>query len=179
MSQGKPGHRSRKSPPRVGCDLPAMTGADFLLAALAVGVAILLARDSHPIGRLLMVVSALAVSALLFLPTGLLGDWFGAHRVDLLSKATRATPLDVSGWVHLFAFAWLGFLLWLARRDIRNWRGVALVIALAVAAELSQWLADGRQPKVEDAALNVLGGLAGVLIAFLCRRIATKVGRRG
>lgn len=156
-----------------------MTGADLLLTSLAFGVAMLLARGSHRLVGLLLVVSALSVSALLFLPTALLADWFGADRVGHLSSVTRSTPLDFTEWIHFFAFAWLGFLLWLARQDMRNWRGVALVVALGVAAEVSQWLADGRQPKVEDAVLNVLGGLAGVLLAFLSFRVGAKVGRAG
>ena len=148
-----------------------MTGADLLLAVLALGVAIFLGRGSHPLVAALLVVSALAVSAVLFLPTAMLAGLVGMERVHGLYDLTRATPLDPPEWIHLIVFAWLGFLLWLARRDIRNWRGVALVAALGIAAELSQWLTDGRQPKVEDAALNVLGGLAGVLLAVVCCKV--------
>lgn len=145
-----------------------MTGADGLLAVLALGVAVLLARGSHPVVAVLLVASALAVSAMLFLPTALLGDWFGMDRVHRLYGLTRGTPLDPPEWIHLFAFGWLGLLLWLARRDLRDWRGVLLVAACGMGAELAQWLTDGRQPKLEDAALNVAGGLAGVLLAHAC-----------
>lgn len=155
-----------------------MTGADALLALLALGVAVLLARGSHPLVAVLLVASALAVSAMLFLPTAMLGEWFGMHRVHRLYGLTRATPLDPPEWIHLIAFAWLGLLIWLARQDVRNWWGVLLVAAFGVAAELSQWLADGRQPKVEDAALNVAGGLAGVLLAFLCCLAAERIRGR-
>ena len=154
-----------------------MTGADVLLAVLALGVAILLARGSHPIVAVLLVVSALAVSAMLFLPTPMLGDWFGMGRVHRLYGLTRLTPLDPPEWIHLFAFAWLGLLVWLARKDVRNGWGVLLVAAFGVAAELSQWLTDGRQPKLEDAALNVVGGLAGVLLAHLCCMVAARIHR--
>ena len=59
-----------------------------------------------------------------------------------------------------------------------------LVAAFGVAAELSQWLTDGRQPKLEDAALNVAGGLTGVLLAhLLCLALAfsrrRRVGKHG
>lgn len=162
-----------------------MTGADALLAVLALGVALLLARGSHPLVAVLLVASALGVSAVLFLPTALLGEWFGMDRVHRLYHLTRATPLAPPEWIHLFAFAWLGFLVWLARRDVRNWRGVAVVAALGVAAELSQWLTDGRQPKLGDAALNVAGGLAGILLAWALvstlragRRLNSCNGRR-
>ncbi len=154
-----------------------MTGADALLALLALGVAVLLARGSHPLVAVLLVVSALAVSAMLFLPTAMLGEWFGMHRVHRLYGLTRATPLDPPEWIHLIAFAWLGLLIWLARKDLRNGWGVLLVAIFGVAAELSQWLTDGRQPKLEDAALNVAGGLTGVLLAHLLR-VALAFSRR-
>ncbi|HEY4530685.1 MAG TPA: VanZ family protein [Luteimonas sp.] len=137
----------------------------MLLAILALGVAILLARGSHPVVGTLLVGSALGVSAILFLPTQMLGAWFGMDHVHRLYGLTRSTPLDPPEWIHLLAFAWLGLLIRLARTDLRNWRGLVLVAALGVAAELSQWLTDGRQPRVEDAALNVAGGLAGILLA--------------
>lgn len=155
-----------------------MTGADALLVFLALGVALLLARGSHPLVAMLLVASALAVSALLFLPTALLGDWFGMDRVHRLYGLTRATPLDPPEWIHFFAFGWLGLLVWLARKDVRNGWGVLLVAALGVAAELSQWLTDGRQLKLEDAALNVIGGLAGVLLAHLFRLVGTFARRK-
>ncbi|MBJ6980338.1 VanZ family protein [Luteimonas sp. MC1572] len=155
-----------------------MTGADVLLAVLALGVAMLLARGSHPVVAALLVASALAVSAMLFLPTAMLGDWLGMDRVHRLYGLTRDTPLDPPEWIHLFAFAWLGLLVWLARKDVRNGWGVLLVAAFGVAAELSQWLTDGRQPKLEDAALNVLGGLAGVLLAWIGCSLMAAWGRR-
>ena len=156
-----------------------MTGADVLLAVLALGVAMFLARGSHPVVAVLLIASALAVSAMLFLPTPLLTDWLGADRVQQLYGLTEASPLDPPEWIHLFAFAWLGFLIWLARKDVRNWRGVTLVAALGLAAELSQWLTDGRQLNVEDAVLNVAGGLTGAFLAHLCCTVAARFQRSG
>lgn len=156
-----------------------MTGSDVLLAGLAFAVAILLARGSHPVVAALLIASALAVSAVLFLPTKVLGGWFGMDRVHRLYGLTRGTPLDPPEWIHLVAFAWLGFLIWLARRHARNWRGALIVAALGIAAETSQWLTDGRQPKLEDAALNVMGGLAGVLLAWMWCAVARRITRRG
>lgn len=149
-----------------------MTGADVLLAVLALGVAILLGRGSHPLVAALLVASALAVSAVLFLPTAMLAGLVGMERVHGLYDLTRATPLDPPEWIHLIAFCWLGVLVWLARKDLRNWRGVLLVAALGVAAELSQWLTDGREPSLGDAVLNITGGLAGILLALAACRIA-------
>lgn len=145
-----------------------MTGAYLLLAIMALGVAVLLARGSHPVVAALVALSALAVSAILFLPTAMLGSWFGMERVHWLYGLTRFTPLDPPKWIHVIAFAWLGLLIWLARVEFRSWRGIALVAALGVAAELSQWLTEDRQPRLEDAGLNVLGGLAGMLLAWIC-----------
>lgn len=153
-----------------------MTSVDLLLAILAIGVAVLLARGSHPLIATLLVVSALAVSALLFLPTGMLGDWVGMHRVHSLYRLTRATPLNPPEWIHIIAFAWLGLLIWLGRASLRGWHGLVLIAALGVAAELAQWLADGREAGVKDAVLNIVGGLLGVLLACLVRGVA-RAGR--
>src|SRR5690606_29749246 len=100
-----------------------MSGADVLLAVLAMGVAVLLARGSHPLVQLLLVASALAVSAILFLPTAMLADLIGMPRVHRLYGFTRGTPLDPPEWIHVAAFAWLGGLVWLARPGWRTWPG--------------------------------------------------------
>lgn len=142
-----------------------MSGADVLLAVLAMGVAVLLARGSHPLVQLLLVASALAVSAILFLPTAMLADLIGMPRVDRLYGFTRGTPLDPPEWIHVAAFAWLGGLVWLARPGWRTWQGAGGILLMCAAAEVAQWLADGRQPGVGDAALNMVGGLAGILLA--------------
>lgn len=155
-----------------------MNGAEVLLAVLALGVSMLLARGSHPMMAVLLVLSFLAVSAMLFLPTAMLGDWFGMHRVHRLYSLTRTTPLAPPEWVHLFAFAWLGLLVWLVRKNLRNWRGVVLVATFGTAAELSQWLTDGRQPKLVDAMLNVAGGLSGVFLAYVYCAAAAQFRRR-
>lgn len=148
-----------------------MTGSDVLLAALAIGVAAMLARGSHPVIAVLLVASALAVSALLFLPTELLRNLAGMEYVDHFDHLARSTPLDLAEWVHIIVFAWLGLLIWLGRATMRSWVGLALIAALGVAAELAQWLADGREPGLEDAALNVAGGLLGVLFGIWLRRL--------
>lgn len=148
-----------------------MTGSDVLLAVLAVGVSLLLARGSHPFIATLLVVSALVVSALLFLPTGMLGDWVGMHHVHRFYRLTRATPLNPPEWIHIIAFAWLGLLIWLGQAKMRGWTGLALIAALGVAAELAQWLADGREPSLGDAALNAAGGVFGVLLAIALRSL--------
>lgn len=148
-----------------------MTGSDVLLAVLAIGVAALLARGSHPFVAILLVASALAVSALLFLPTEMLGNLVGMDRVYRFHRLTRATPFNPPEWIHIIVFAWLGLLIWLGQAKMRGWTGMALIAALGVAAELAQWLADGREPSLADAALNVAGGLIGVLLAITLKRL--------
>jgi hypothetical protein len=155
-----------------------MSAAELLLTVLALAVALFLARGNHPVVAALLVVSVLGVSAILFQPTPILADWFGMARVHRLYGLTRSTPLDPPEWIHLFAFAWLGLLVWLARKDVRSWRGIALIAGLGIAAELSQWLTGGRMPKLEDAALNVFGGLSGVLVARAVRACTARVRRR-
>lgn len=156
-----------------------MTGMDALLAILALGVAIILARGTHPVVAGLLVISALAVSAILFLPTSVVTGWVGMDRVHHLYHLARSfTPLYSSDWLHLFLFAWLGFLIWLARPNLRNWHGIVFVAVLAVGAELAQWLADGREPGIGDATLNVVGGLLGILLAQVSVLIAARIRRR-
>lgn len=155
-----------------------MTAAGVLLAVLALAMAAFIARHSTPVGAILLAVSALGVSAILFLPTALLGDWYGMDHVDRLYGLTSNTPLDPPEWIHLFAFTWLGLLIWIARRDLRNWRGAAMVTALGGAVELSQWLTDGREPRLDDAALNALGGLIGIAAAIGCVAFARWISSR-
>ena len=61
-----------------------MTATEVVLAVLAVAVALLLARGSTPLVGCMLVASALAVSALLYLPTGVFVDWLGTERVARL-----------------------------------------------------------------------------------------------
>ncbi|ATD66153.1 hypothetical protein CNR27_00695 [Luteimonas chenhongjianii] len=146
-----------------------MTAAELLLAVMAIALAVLLARGSHPAIACMLVASALAVSALLFLPTGMLGDWVGMDHVHRLYALTRTTPLDPPEWIHVIAFAWLGLLIWVGRAGLRGWPGLLLIACLGIGAELAQWLADGREAGFGDAAFNVAGGVCGVLIAVAAR----------
>jgi len=145
--------------------------AALLLTLLALAMAVVVARSSHPAMAFVIAAASLAVSALLFLPTAWLIESVGIERVHWLYGVARATPLEPPGWIHLFAFAGLGFLIWVGRRDLRNWRGAALVVLLGIAAELAQWLTDGREPKFEDAGLNALGGAVGMILAMACLQI--------
>ena len=92
-----------------------------------------------------------------------------------MRRLAAPTPWDVAEWVHFLIFLWLGLLLWLGRADLRNWKGWALVIALAAGAELAQGLAPNREPRLGDVFLNVAGGMAGILLAIALRKLARRL----
>lgn len=153
-----------------------MTATDVLLAVLSLGVAIYLARGTHPVAAVLLLGSALVVSAILFLPMPVVTGWVGMDLVNYLYNLARRTPLSSAEWLHLVVFSWLGLLIWLGRRDLRNWRGAALISVLAVAAELGQWLADGREPGIWDATLNLVGVFIGIAVGSVILVLARNEG---
>ena len=77
-----------------------------------------------------------------------------------------------SGWIEFAAnvmmFAPLGFLLSLLFRHA--WWGVALALALSVAAELAQLVIPSRQAHLRDVLANVLGAALGAALAWLIVR---------
>lgn len=155
-----------------------MNAADVLLAVLVLAVGAALAWRSRPVARVMLFGSTLLVSGLLFLPgdqiTGLVGD----DAVQTLRRWARATPWSVSDWTHFVIFVWLGLLLWFGRSDLRGWKAWGLVAVLAVAAELAQGLAPGRDPQLEDVLLNLVGGVAGLLLGMGLRRAVAGNGTR-
>lgn len=145
--------------------------SDLLLGVLVLAVGFFLARRGRPLTRLLVFGSALLVSALLFLPGSQITGFVGAEGVGHMRRLAAHTPWGVSEWVHFLVFLWLGLLLWLGRSDLRNWKGWAVVVVLAVAAELAQDLAPGRSPRLDDVLLNLAGGMAGIVLAMVLRRL--------
>lgn len=144
---------------------------DLLLGVLVLGVGVWLARRGRPLVRVALFGSALLVSALLFLPGAQITGAVGPDGIAWMRRTAAQTPWNVSEWVHFLVFLWLGVLLWLGRPDLRNWKGWAMVIVLAVAAELVQDLAPGRSPRLDDVLLNLAGGMAGVLVGIGLRRL--------
>ncbi|MGY1457333.1 VanZ family protein [Luteimonas sp. A534] len=144
-----------------------MGASDLLLGAMALAVGLLLAWRSGPVARLLLFGSAMAVSALLFLPGEQITGFLGKDGVRALRQMAASTPWDVSEWTHFVIFVWLGLLVWLCRRDLRGWQAWGLVAVLAVSAELAQGLAPGREPRLDDVLLNIAGGMAGLLIGLV------------
>ena len=149
--------------------------SDLLLGVMVLAVGWFLARRGRPLTRVLVFVSALVVSALLFLPGGSIHRAVGRKVITAMGDLAAHTPWAVAEWVHFLIFLWLGLLLWLGRADLRNWKGWGLVAVLAVAAELAQGLAPGRAPRVDDVFLNLAGGMAGILLAIVTRRLLRRL----
>lgn len=152
-----------------------MSWGDALLAVLVMGVGFFLARRSRPLVAVVLFVSAITVSAMLFLPGSQLTSILGNDGVRLLNRFAAATPWSVSEWMHVFIFMWLGLLLWLGRADLRGWKAWALIVVLAAASELAQGLTPGREPKLDDVLLNLAGGMAGIVLAITLRKMLKRL----
>lgn len=152
-----------------------MSWGDFVLAVLVLGVGLFLARQSRPLVAIVLFVSAITISAMLFLPGSQLTAVLGSDGVRMLNRFASATPWSVADWMHVFIFMWLGLLLWLGRADFRGWKAWALIFALAVASEMAQALTPGREPKLEDVLLNLAGGIAGILLAMGIRKLLRRL----
>ena len=148
---------------------------DILLAVLVLGVGLFLARRARPLVAAILFVSAITVSAMLFLPGSQLTAILGSDGVRLLNRFAAATPWSVAEWMHVFIFLWLGLLLWLGRADLRGWKAWILVVVLAVASELAQGLTLGREPRLEDVLLNLAGGMAGIVLAIGLRKLIKRL----
>src|SRR5690554_6635142 len=149
--------------------------SDLLLGVLVLGVGIWLSRRGRPLVRVVLFCSALLVSALLFLPGAQITGAVGPDGIAWMRRLAAHTPWNVSDWVHFLIFLWLGLLLWLVRPDLRNWKGWAVEVILAIAAELAQDLAPGRAPRLDDVLLNLAGGMLGVVLAIALRRLARRL----
>lgn len=151
-----------------------MTPSDILLIILALAVSTGLAWRAGRTWRVLLFASALAVSALLFFPGARLAAFIGPDLLAFLEGMAARTPWKLPDWIHFVIFVWLGLLLWLARPDLRGSKGIALLVVLAVAAELSQGLTATREVRVGDALLNLMGCAVGVggamVVRSRCRR---------
>ena len=95
-------------------------------------------------------------------------DW-AAGSVDLVPTHGDLSPRNWVVHEGVVSFIDLG------RADLRNWKGWALVVVLAVAAELAQDLAPGRSPRLDDVLLNLAGGMAGIVLAIMLRWIARRL----
>ena len=147
----------------------------LLLGVMVLGVAWFLARRGRPLVRVLVFLSALLVSALLFLPGSFIRRTVGRDALTVMGDLAAHTPWAVAEWVHFLIFLWLGLLLWLGRSDLRNWKGWGLMTVLAVGAEMAQALAPNREPRMGDVLLNLAGGVAGIALAILLRKLLRRL----
>ena len=147
----------------------------LLLGVMVLGIAWFLARRGRPLVRALVFLSALVVSALLFLPGGFIRRTVGRDALTVMGDLAAHTPWAVAEWVHFLIFLWLGLLLWLGRSDLRNWKGWGLMTVLAVGAEMAQALAPNREPRMGDVLLNLAGGVAGIALAILLRKLLRRL----
>ncbi len=146
---------------------------DVLLLALVLAVSLWVGRRSGPVARAVLVVAALTISALLFLPTWVLRRVAGRDLIASLHDAAGTVSLTLPDAVHLVAFMGLAVLLWTLRPDLRGWRVVAVLVVLAVASELTQVLTAGREPRLGDVIVNLIGAGIGLVLARLFVRPAS------
>ena len=155
------------------------------LAAAVLLVTAWLGRGAAPRARLALWLSALLVSAGMFLPMDGLRALVPPAVLLSMESAAGAVSWTLPDVAHLIAFAWLAMALWTLRPDLRGWRVVAALVVLAVASELVQGLTVDRQMRIGDVAINLLGAGAGLLAAIAAsalwrnartRRVATVEG---
>ena len=70
---------------------------------------------------------------------------------------------------HVILFGWVGFLLSCLWRRSPWWRIALLLVGLAVATELLQYLVPGRAPRISDLYDDLLGVAIGVVLAIPLR----------
>lgn len=150
---------------------------EVVLAALVLCMGVVLAGRTSRRARPLVFISALIVSALLFLPGEQITGAIGKDSVAMLRDFAGRTPWKLSDWTHFVIFVWLGLLVWLCRPDLRGWLAWGLVVVLAVAAELAQGLAPSREPRLDDVLLNLAGGMIGLVLGILFGGRARRVHR--
>lgn len=155
-----------------------MNPADLVLGALALAAGVVLAWRGTPLFRAVLFLAALAISAMAFLPGPQLVALAGRDTVTVLERWARATPWGVPEWAHFAGFLGLGLLLWLGRADLRGMRGLVLLALLCAGAELAQGLTPGREPRLDDIALNLAGAAAGVALAIGLRALRGARGHR-
>lgn len=104
-----------------------------------------------------------------------IAGWAGWGTLAFVAFATLS-PIEMRpkiagiGFEHFAAFGSIGFLFAFAYP--RHLLGVALVVIVAaVALEAAQLLAPGRHGRVIDASIKIVGGLAGLGIAWVVQAL--------
>ncbi|KLJ00737.1 VanZ family protein [Luteimonas sp. FCS-9] len=156
-----------------------MTPIVFVAACCALLTLVLLpTRTRRLAATVALIVSATGVAASLVLPTPRLVALAGRPHVTTLEQLARRTPWELPTIVHFVAFAWLAWLLavFCARWPRRH--VVAVLVAMAIAAELLQGLSPGRTPRLTDVGVNLMGAATGLSIALAAQWVRRALGQQ-
>lgn len=154
-----------------------MSGADAVIVAVTAVVSLWLGRRATVLARFVLWASVLLVSAAMFMPSTRLREWAGPGLMDAATAALR--PWVIGDVSHFIAFAWLGMVLWSFRPDLRGWRLLAILAALAVLGEVVQGaLTIERSAHIGDVAINMSGAALGLVIAIGISRFAKAIDSR-
>ena len=137
-----------------------------LATVLAVlGISAWVGRNTTVGARLALGVTALLVSAGMFLPASTLRALVGP--IGLATLSSGASPWSLEAVAHFIAFLWLALMVWTLRPDLRGWKALTVLVALAIAAEIIQGLTVERSTRLDDVGVNLLGAGAGVGLASI------------
>lgn len=139
---------------------------DVVIAMAALAVAACLGASARPRARLVLFISALLISAALFLPLTLLRASLPLPVMRALESLAHALHATVPELAHLLIFSWLAWALWTLRPDWRGWRTIAVLVVLAIGSELAQGLTVERHPRVSDVGIDLLAEAVGLVIAI-------------
>jgi len=156
-----------------------MVATDWLVLLLVSAVSTWLAWGRHPVVAVVVIVASLTVSAALFLPGPEVRALFGQPAVSLAESLARRTPWTVGQLGHVVGFAGFTMLLWWLRPDLRVWRLLLVLLALAVGAEAMQMLTPSREARLGDVYANLIGIGAGLAFAVPLTALWARHRRRG
>lgn len=154
-----------------------MGWAELATVVLVLLISAWLARHASVRARLTLWLSAVLVSAGLFLPPGALHRVIGDAGLAAISSVAGASPWSLEAVAHFIAFMWLALVVWLLRPDLRGWRSALLLAVLAVASELMQGLSPERTTRLDDVGVNLLGGCAGLILGVVAVHVRKRFPR--
>lgn len=152
-----------------------MGWAELVTVVVVFVISASLARRVPMGARIALWTSALLVSAGMFMPSSTLSALLGRSIVAALSSGMRTSLWSLEAVAHFTSFLWLALALWTLRPDLRGWKAVAALAALAIGAELMQGLTVDRTARLDDVGVNLLGAGVGLVFAIaavgFCRRV--------
>lgn len=134
------------------------------------------ASNSGVLVSLLLGLSVLAVFAVMALPGQTL-SWlrseFWVINWPLSWLESHGTLIDFD---HVAMFVVLGFFWKLLSPATRWWRLALMMLTLAAATELMQYVVPGRTPKLLDVRDDMLGGVMGWCLGWFALRVLRWIG---